>query len=109
MRPQTIDLVTALVVGADHPSTSRAAAVHVQRFAMGRLGRIVDLLIDNPAGLADFEGSEMMGLPPDTYRPLRGKLVKLGAVVNTGKRRETPSGCEAIVWALASLQQEVQR
>jgi hypothetical protein len=109
MRPPTIDLLNALVVGADHPSTSREAAAYAQRFALGRLGGIVELLIDNPAGLADFEGSELMGLPPDTYRPLRGKLVKLGVVVNTGKRRETPSGCEAIVWALASRQQEVQR
>jgi len=104
-----MDLLNALVVGADHPSTSREAAAYAQRFAAGRLGGIVELLIDNPAGLADFEGSELMGLPPDTYRPLRGKLVKLGFVVNTGKRRETPSGCEAIVWALASRQQEVQR
>jgi hypothetical protein len=43
-----------------------------------------------------------MGLPPDTYRPLRGKLVKLGVLVNTGKTRRTPSGCDAIVWGLAA-------
>lgn len=106
MRPSTIDLITTLVVGVDHPSTSREAAKHAQRFALGRIGRIIEMMCDRPGGLPDFQGSDLMGLPPDTYRPLRGKLVKLGVLVNTGKTHRTPSGCDAIVWGLAASVRE---
>ena len=104
MKQNILDLLNTPVVGANHPSTSHDAAAAAQHLALGRMDRLVEMLREHPDGLADFEGSTIMDLPPDTYRPLRGKLVKVGVVVNTGRTRETPSGRDAIVWALTCLQ-----
>jgi len=80
-------------------STSRASAHRIQWDA-GRLERRVrEALRDaGPRGLTDAEIEEVTGLCGNTARPRRVRLVETGLVVDSGRRRPTPSGRSAVVW-----------
>lgn len=50
------------------------------------------------AGLTDEEGVEELGISPSTYRPRRIELVGKMLVVDSGGRRKTKAGRDAVVW-----------
>jgi hypothetical protein len=52
-------------------------------------------------GSTDEEGITGTGLNRNTYPPRRTELSQLGVVVDSGLRRETESGKDAIVWVSA--------
>ena len=50
------------------------------------------------AGVTDEEGCELSGIPASTWRPRRVELVEMNLVVDSGVRRKTRSGRDAVVW-----------
>src|SRR5581483_627099 len=50
------------------------------------------------AGLTDEEGIDELKLSPSTYRPRRIELVGKHLVVDSGGKRKTRSGRDAVVW-----------
>ena len=79
--------------------TSVEAAVLIQEH-LGRLEAKVLAAIrgSGVAGLCDHEGAELTRLEQNTYRPRRRSLAMLGLVIDSGLRRNTPSGRKAVVW-----------
>lgn len=51
-------------------------------------------------GATDEEGEDATGLKPQAYTPRRWELAKMGAVVDSGRRRPTRSGASAAVWVV---------
>jgi predicted ArsR family transcriptional regulator len=49
-------------------------------------------------GATDQELQHALGISGDTVRPRRVELVEDGWVTDSGRRRPTPSGHDAIVW-----------
>ena len=54
------------------------------------------------SGLCDHEVQDLLGLNPSSVRPRRGELVDAGWVEDSGLRRCTPSGVEAVAWCLSA-------
>ncbi len=54
-----------------------------------------------PEGATDDEGEAALAMRPQSYTPRRRELVKLGLVVDSGRRRATASGRPAAVWVAA--------
>jgi hypothetical protein len=54
-------------------------------------------------GATDEEIQIVLSINPSTERPRRGELVTGNAVVDSGRRRPTRSGRNAIVWVSANL------
>jgi hypothetical protein len=82
-----------------HSDTSRAAAasmipkfkglmLHLMKFFKARAG----------AGMTDEEGQFMAQINGNSYRPARVKLQEYGMIRDSGMRRKTRSGKEAVVW-----------
>jgi len=84
-----------------HSDTSAAAAASV-RPDQNRLQRVVyEALVGSEAGgMTDEELQAHTGLGPSTQRPRRVELVAAGDVVDSGRRRKTRSGRQAVVWIL---------
>ena len=81
------------------PATSEAAARRAAREASNREVRILVLLLMRPGGLTDQQIQETLDMNPDTERPGRWNLSdRLGLVIDSGRRRETRAGNDAIVW-----------
>ncbi len=91
----------AAVIDPPHtpPETSRAAAEAVKPDA-ARLRQAVLRYIQSrgPAGATDQEIQAALGLAGDTQRPRRWELQKADLIHDSGQRRKTSSGREAIVW-----------
>lgn len=51
-------------------------------------------------GLCDHEIEAGLGMNPSSVRPRRGELADGGWVEDSGLRRQTPSGADAVVWVL---------
>ena len=61
--------------------------------------RVYDFLFfRGQAGATDEEGAKGLDMPPQSYAPRRGELVRLDLVRRSGERRPTESGCSAAVW-----------
>lgn len=100
------------VVRADAPSTSEDAADHVWPRTGSQRWRLLTLLWNTPDGLTDEQMSTLSRIAPNSQRPRRVELVEAGWVVDSGERRETIGGSEAIVWvtsteAVERLSQEI--
>lgn len=52
-------------------------------------------------GLTDEEGVAATGIPASTWRPRRVELVEMNLVADSGVRRKTRSGRDAVVWVVA--------
>jgi hypothetical protein len=84
-----------------HSETSVAAAASVEAGNVrGRdRQRLLRLLVQyGPA--TDEEMAHRLGMSPNTQRPRRVELCRLGVVVDTGHRRRTVAGRKATVWGL---------
>lgn len=79
--------------------TSREAAERVAgRSATLRAQVLAHLRACGAHGATDQEMQGALALHSDTQVPRRWELVRAGAVVASGARRRTRSGCSAIVW-----------
>ncbi len=87
--------------GRDHPATSVDAA----RRALGRSGtarrRVMHAL--SFSSMTDEEMQLLLRMSPNTQRPRRVELVRLGLVQATEIRRPSITGCQSIVWAATPL------
>ncbi len=83
--------------------TSGVAADRIVGYAKDLRARVLAFIVgQGPHGATDDEGEAVLGIKPQTYTPRRGELVKLGAVVDSGRRRKTGSGRPAAVWVAAT-------
>ena len=81
------------------PGTSDAAARRIEDFVPTLQQRVHDFIRDRgPFGATDDEGESELGIVLRTYTPRRVKLVELGLVVATERRRKTRKGRSAAVW-----------
>lgn len=83
---------------ATDPTTSHQAALFATDKAETNRVIALRVLKAHPEGLTDFELADLTGIAQTSIGVRRGQLVKMGLVVQTDKRRPTPSGATAIVW-----------
>lgn len=81
------------------PDTSHDAAARAALTANRGRKMALEVLRQNVGGLTDHELSELTGWRLNSMNKRRGELRDAGLVVDTGRRRRTPSGSTAIVWA----------
>jgi len=74
-----------------------AAAIKPMKLSGLRL-RVYEYLRRHPDGLTDEELIEKSGVNPNTMRPRRVELYAMGKIKDSGVRRQTRSGSEAVVW-----------
>jgi hypothetical protein len=84
-----------------HSDTSRAAAAGIKH-RIGPLHLKVIAFLSGRAGATDEEMQLEIPMPANTQRPRRRELELMGRVVDSGRRRLTRSGCEAVIWVLNS-------
>jgi hypothetical protein len=89
-----------------HSETSLAAAAAIEPDAATLRGKCLDHLRHAPDGATDEEQQEDLRMNPSTQRPRRIELLKAGWIRDSGKRRPTRSGRQAVVW-IAVKQKEV--
>lgn len=58
-------------------------------------------LIKEHAGLTADQVNELTGISPNSINPAVNSLAKDGWLLDSGERRPTRSGCDAIVWVVA--------
>jgi hypothetical protein len=88
----------------DAPETSRIAAERIAgRTATLRAAVLAMLRERGEYGATDQEIQDALSLPSNTEIPRRWELVNAGAVVASGRKRPTQSGCPARVWVLAQF------
>lgn len=81
--------------------TERAAAEAVFPVSGTQRRSVLDAIAAaGDDGLCDHEVQERLGMNPSSVRPRRGELVDGGWVEDSGVRRPTPSGAEAVAWVL---------
>ena len=82
-----------------HSGTSRAAAIAMYCKAGTKRARVLDQISRSwLGGCTDEEGMRHLRMNPNTYRPRRVELVRMGLVKDSGIRRPTLSGEQAVVW-----------
>lgn len=80
--------------------TEQAAAESMKPTAATLRKRVLVLLREHPEGLTDDEGAELLGVRDRlTFGRRRQELCKAGLAHDTTKRRLSPSGRPAAVWA----------
>lgn len=84
------------------PDTSVQAAERASKRAPRHRELAWKTLLAHPEGLTDFELAELTGLAQTSVGKRRGELRDKGFVVDTGKRRPSPSGSPSIVWAVVT-------
>lgn len=81
--------------------TDRAAALAVMpRSGTQRRRVLAAIALAGEQGLTDHELADVTGLYLYSAAPRRTELLRGGWVRDSGKRRETPLGAEAVVWTL---------
>ena len=85
--------------GRAHPDTSHQAAGRITP-ASGTQRQHVFIAVTAayPGGMTDEELQGELEMNPSSQRPRRGELVEQGWVEDSGQRRKTASGADAIVW-----------
>jgi len=83
-------------------ATSKAAAEAIRPEA-GTLSAAVFVFIvgTGERGATDGEVQRGLQLDGNTQRPRRRALQQRGLIIDSGKRRKTPAGREAVVWIAA--------
>lgn len=83
--------------------TSREAAQRIQGGANRLRARVLAWFIDRgPAGGTDEEAQLALAMKTQTETPRRNELMKMGLLVDSGRRRPTSSGRQATVWVVAT-------
>lgn len=99
--PQLPDPTTphAYVRRDAHQSEKQAAAAVLPRSGTQRAA-VLAAIAAGANGATDWEVSQTIGLMPPRVATRRLELVEQGWISDSGLRRPTPSGVEAIVWKL---------
>jgi hypothetical protein len=79
-----------------HSGTSREAASAIKGKSARLREQVLDELRRKPA--TDEELATVLNLSGNTARPRRVELVEIGIVEDSGERRKTASGRNAVVW-----------
>ena len=91
-----------------HSDTSRSAAEAIADVAHTFKAKVLDAIQKAGAhGMTDEECARKLLLDPNTQRPRRVKLVEEKLVVDSGQRRKTLGGRNAIVWVSARFKGDV--
>ena len=84
--------------------TSSVAASLIAGHAKDLRSLVLAFIVrQGPHGGTDDDGESALGIRCSTYTPRRGELVKLGLVVDSGRRRNTASGRPAAVWVASEF------
>ena len=82
-----------------HSATSRHAAIDIQLKAGTLRASVYEAIaLAGGAGLTDEQIGQQTRMSGDTVRPRRIELVQQGLVRDSGQRRDTASGRQAVVW-----------
>jgi hypothetical protein len=82
-----------------HSDTSREAADGIAPSANRLRAAVFEYLRSRGAdGATDEEGIRDTGISPSTYRPRRIECQQVGRVIDSGRKRKTASGRNAVVW-----------
>lgn len=82
-----------------HSETSRQAAIAIEpnsEALLWQVSRYIRSCGDD--GCTDEEGYTALDMNPSTYRPRRIDLYDMGRVKDSGRRRRTKAGRQAVVW-----------
>lgn len=82
--------------------TSRESAKAVAPNFSLRMIRILNK-ISKVGGMTDEEGQYGLEIDGNSYRPARVALAKHGLILDSGERRKTNSGRNAVVWEITHL------
>jgi len=91
-------------VGLPHSGTdtSRAAAERMVPGATAQAARVFQFLSKcGKEGATDHEVQAELAMTGDSERPRRWSLQKAGLIRDSGQRRKSPAGRQAIVWVCA--------
>ena len=84
--------------------TSAAAAFNILDSVNGMQKKVYDFIsFCGKKGSTDAEIQECLDMTPSTQVPRRRELVLKGLVIDSGKRRKNPSGCNAVVWVKTTV------
>lgn len=68
---------------------------------LGGLHRaILDVLTQATEGYTFYEMSEILGIDSRRIQPRMSELAKMGRIIDSGRRTETPFGRKGIAWKL---------
>ncbi len=82
-----------------HSDTSVAAADAIAGHAETLRARVHRFLVERGTeGATDEEMQTLIPMPASTQRPRRCELVEAGLATDSGARRKTASGRDAVVW-----------
>ena len=102
MSQMSIDDLARPVARNTDPDTSHAAARYTEPRANTNRALALRVLAEHPGGLTDFELAALTGLQQTSIGKRRGELRDGGFVEDSGERRASPSGAQAIVWKAKS-------
>ena len=85
-----------VIIAREATHTSRQAALKAKPKTGKKRARVHAYLQQHPA--TDEQIETALNMSGNTVRPTRGTLVKDGHVIDSGLRRLTKAGNEAIVW-----------
>jgi hypothetical protein len=89
----------ATITGRNHPETSYIAAEKTLGHSGTARRKVLAEIVEGWPGLTDEEVQERLRMPPNTERPRRVELVRMGFVKDSGVRRPTVWGNPSIVWS----------
>lgn len=95
--PVDTPLPVPYAVGSD---TSEEAAKRIEPHVNSQRGQLLELLRAHPAGLTDEQMQAMAAMAGHSQSPRRLELQRLGWVRDSGRRRLTRSGRNAVVWEI---------
>lgn len=88
-----------------HSATSRQAAEDAKPGAATERRKVLLYLQSRGEdGATDEECQLALSMNPSTQRPRRVELVRSGLVKDSGRKRRTASGREAVVWTVATVE-----
>lgn len=90
------DGVAKVYVRSDHPASAYEAAQLIAGKASRKAREVFAVIERSP--VTDEEGTLCSGISGNTWRPRRTALVEAHYVKDSGTRRPTRAGIEAIVW-----------
>ena len=102
MMQSALDFTTAYPPHQRNSDTSRESAKAVAPSFSVRMILILNK-IASVGGQTDEEGQQALEIDGNSYRPARVTLAKHGLIKDTGERRKTLSGRNAVVWEVTNL------
>lgn len=97
MLPGQLDLLNYEPPHQRHSDTSKAAADSIKHVIGPLHVKVLDAL-EVSGGLTDEELCDLLCLGGNTLRPRRRELELMNRVRDSGKRRRTMSGRQAVIW-----------